>query len=534
MNRMLVTLFRAEPGGAALSVLASLASGAGAAIMAIVISRALEADSRSAVLAVAFFAAAAMHFTLRVFSEVWLIRLTQRVLLGMRLALARRLLATPQIRLQQIGRQPLLTILTRDMDTFVNAVQLVPLLIGNLLLVFGCFAYLAWVDWQICVAVFACLLIGAGLFKLAERRPIARIFRLREEIDQLYTRQRALIEGAKELQLNGPRGAHYIDRVIGPAAARVAREYAGAMSSYIWVVNIGNSLFYLVIGVVLFLMPGVTMRDMLPAVLLMLYLVRPVSEVMISLPAIRQSVVALDRIEQLQAELDPAAALPPPLQLQDRIVLCGVTHSYMTEAEDGVFTLGPIDLVLRRGEVVFAAGGNGSGKTTLAMLLCGLYRPESGKIEVDGLPVTEAMQASYRQIFSAVFSDFHLFEQLPGSDDPEMEAKARHFIALFRMSHKVTVRDGCLSTTSLSTGQRKRLALVSAYLEDRPVYLFDEWAADQDPVFKAVFYTELLPELKARGKAVFVITHDDAYFGCADRVVKLVDGRIVQPEQEAA
>lgn len=533
MNRLLSTLFRAAPGGAALSVLASLASGAGAAIMAIVISRALEAESRSLALAVAFFTAAAVHFSLRVLSEVWLIRLAQKVLLDLRLTLARRLLATPQIRLQEIGRQPLLTILTRDMDSFVGAVQLVPLLIGNLLLILGCFGYLAWVDWQICAAVFACLLVGASLFKLAERRPIARIFRLREEIDQLYIRQRALIEGAKELQLNSPRGAHYIDRVIGPAAAGVARSYVGAMSAYIWVVNIGNSLFYLVIGVVLFLMPGLTGRDMLPAVLLMLYLVRPVSEVMISMPALRQSAVALERIEQLSADLDPAATLPPPMPVQDHIALRGVTHSYARDSEDGVFTLGPIDLTLRRGEVVFLVGGNGSGKTTLAMLLCGLYHPEGGGIAVDGQPVTEATLASYRQAFSAVFADFHLFEQLPGSDDPEMEAKARSLIADLRMAHKVTVRNGCLSTTDLSTGQRKRLALVSAYLEDRPVYLFDEWAADQDPVFKAVFYTELLPELKARGKAVLVITHDDAYFGCADRVVKLADGRIVADAEGA-
>jgi putative ATP-binding cassette transporter len=57
-------------------------------------------------------------------------------------------------------------------------------------------------------------------------------------------------------------------------------------------------------------------------------------------------------------------------------------------------------------------------------------------------------------------------------------------------------------------------------------YVFDEWAADQDPLFKELFYTRLLPELKARGKLVVVITHDDKYFHLADRLLKLEEGRL--------
>jgi putative ATP-binding cassette transporter len=96
------------------------------------------------------------------------------------------------------------------------------------------------------------------------------------------------------------------------------------------------------------------------------------------------------------------------------------------------------------------------------------------------------------------------------------------------------VRDGVLSTVDLSQGQRKRLALMTAYLEDRPIYLFDEWAADQDPVFKEVFYLALLPELKARGKTVIVISHDDHYFHVADRILKLDYGKIESDVQVGA
>jgi putative ATP-binding cassette transporter len=67
---------------------------------------------------------------------------------------------------------------------------------------------------------------------------------------------------------------------------------------------------------------------------------------------------------------------------------------------------------------------------------------------------------------------------------------------------------------------------LTAYLEDRPIYVFDEWAADQDPQFKEIFYFELLARLKAAGKTAIVISHDDRYYHVADRVVKLNYGLI--------
>ncbi|MDR0809502.1 MAG: cyclic peptide export ABC transporter [Gemmobacter sp.] len=522
----MVHLFRAAPRQAAFAVLLGLASGGAAAAMAVLINLALKAEARNPSLALWFFGAAAAQMGLRILSETRLIALTQKVVLDLRLSLGRRLLATPYLRLQQIGRQPLLTILTRDIDAFAGSVQLIPLILGNILMTIGCFAYLAMLNTGVFLGVLASLAIGATGFRLAERRPLRRLATLRAHIDDLYIHQRALIEGSKELQLNHRRGGQFLDQILGPAAAAVAREFVGAMSSYVWVTNIGNSLFYLVIGLVLFGPTGLAASELLSVVLILLYLVKPVSEILICLPPLRQSAVALGRISQLAADL-PGGEAPPPQPMQPEVIaLQGVTHSYHSDAEDGVFTLGPVDLTLRRGEILFLLGGNGSGKTTLALLLCGLYAPDKGRIVVDGTVLVDGARSGYRQAFSAVFSDFHLFAQLPGRDDPQMEERARHFIRRFQMAHKVRVENGCLSTTELSTGQRKRLALVSAYLEDHPFYVFDEWAADQDPAFKAVFYNDLLPELRARGKGVIVITHDDAYFGVADRVVKLADGQV--------
>ncbi len=176
---------------------------------------------------------------------------------------------------------------------------------------------------------------------------------------------------------------------------------------------------------------------------------------------------------------------------------------------------------------MFIAGGNGSGKTTLAKLLTGLYVPDSGQILWNGHPVTDQNREAYRQSFAAVFSDFYLFPSLLGIADADVDARADRYLEMLHLRHKVQVKDGRLSTLDLSQGQRKRLALLTAYLEDRPIYLFDEWAADQDPFFKEVFYRQLLPELKKRNKTAVVISHDDRYYDAADRIIKLDSGRIV-------
>jgi putative ATP-binding cassette transporter len=204
----------------------------------------------------------------------------------------------------------------------------------------------------------------------------------------------------------------------------------------------------------------------------------------------------------------------------------GVTHQYGGDTSDSRFVLGPVNLKFAPGEVVFVVGGNGSGKTTLAKLITGLYAPEKGGIIIDGEPITDVNRESYRQLFSVVFSDFYLFESLLGFQSPEGDERAREYLGRLNLDHKVKVTNGKLSTIDLSQGQRKRLALLTAYLEDRPIYLFDEWAADQDPSFKELFYLHLLPELRDKGKTVFVISHDDKYYHVGDRTIKLEYGKV--------
>jgi putative ATP-binding cassette transporter len=278
------------------------------------------------------------------------------------------------------------------------------------------------------------------------------------------------------------------------------------------------------------------------AVLTITYLMGPIGTVLGLSSSFARMKAALERIDGLGIDVrhvrDEKADV---MYVSDPAVkygvdICGVVFRYSGKDREA-FTLGPINLTIRPGEITFVVGGNGSGKSTFLKLLTGLYVPTSGCIEYDGIPVTnKAARERYRQLFSAVFADYHLFKRLPmkaGRYAEGLNRSLENLLTRLGLEGKTSIVDGHFSTTDLSQGQRKRLALLAAYCEDRPVYVFDEWAADQDPQFKKVFYTEILPSLKKLGKAVVVVTHDDRYYACADKIVKLESGKLVATSNEA-
>jgi putative ATP-binding cassette transporter len=343
----------------------------------------------------------------------------------------------------------------------------------------------------------------------------------------------------KELKLHGERQEDFLSSLEG-AADHQRREQIRANTIFAFATAWGQLLFFLVVGGLLLArpyLPGVGRESLMSYIVVMIYMMAPLQAVLNSLPQLSRADVSVKRIEELGLSLEPRdgerytgeSVLVQPdwhtLQLE------GITHSYRGESEHERFTLGPMDLTFHPGELVILAGGNGSGKTTLAKLLLGLYEPESGRLLLDGEPIGDHNRDSYRQRFTAVFSDFYLFEELLGLKSDGVDDRARFYLEKLQIAGKVSVQDGMLSTTALSQGQRKRLALLTAYLEDRPICVFDEWAADQDPVFKRLFYETLLPELKGRGKTVIAISHDDHYYGVADRLVKLDYGQKVYDGQ---
>jgi putative ATP-binding cassette transporter len=264
-------------------------------------------------------------------------------------------------------------------------------------------------------------------------------------------------------------------------------------------------------------------------IVMSVYLYRPMGTLMAVVPELGNALVALQKIEDIglapESRVAPMGDPTGPLEWET-LEMVDAKFSF-TRGEDGrEFTVGPINLTFHPGEILFVIGGNGSGKTTLAKVLTSLYPLEEGELRLDGKLIDEGNKEHYRELFSVVFFDFYLFKDLKADGGADLDEQAGVYLKQLRLAHKVDVEAGRLSTLKLSQGQRRRLALLGAYLEDRPFYVFDEWAADQDPEFREVFYTPILPDLKERGKTVFVITHDDRYLRFADRCLKMHDGQI--------
>jgi len=263
-----------------------------------------------------------------------------------------------------------------------------------------------------------------------------------------------------------------------------------------------------------------------------LFLWAPLGGLVGGMPAYTRADMALTQIEELEQKLAQATRHDVPQEKMtdpwgrrfSSIKLEDVAFSYPTEG-DRSFGIGPMNLSISAGEVVFVVGGNGSGKSTFMKVLTGLYPAMSGVIRMDGIAVGPENLAAYREMFSVIFSDFHLFSRLYGLLDVE-ERAVLDLLRQMRIENKTSYTNTRFTRRDLSTGQRKRLAMIVALLEDQPIYVFDEWAADQDPEFRQYFYEELIPSLKKQGKAVIAVTHDDRYFHCADRVVTLEYGKM--------
>ncbi len=477
----------------------------------------------------------------RVAAQAGMVRLGQGAVNELTRHLVRRILALPLRAFEAMDRSAILTVLTEDIVLIANALVGVPQLCINGPIVLACVAYVGWLSPTLLSfgVVFAVAAIAA--FTALSSRGVRRLRAARARQVALVGHFRTLIDGFRELKLHRGRRGAYLDERLEPDAAAVRDLTSSGLTFFAIGEGWSQVMFFAFIGLVLFVLPGLHAIDRpktLAVVLVVLYLNSPLDVILTWLPILGRARASTLRIEQLlphlerdgEGEGEGEGAEPRPARptLAESVELDGVAFAYEGDGDGQGFGIGPVDLLLRRGELVILAGGNGSGKTTLVKLLAGLYAPDSGAVRVDGLDVDAAGREAYRQLFSLVFADGHLFPDLLGLASPGLVDRARDGLARLELADKVSLRDRRFSTVDLSQGQRRRLALLGAILEDRPVCIFDEWAANQDPRFKRAFYRELLPEWKAAGKTLLVISHDEAYFDVGDRIIRLQDGRVVE------
>lgn len=530
---LVLFLLRSSRGLLGFALLSSLVSGLGVSWLVASINASLDTRSEDLPrLGLQFAALSVGMLFFRWLSQSLFVRLSQSSLAELRLLVSAHVVRAPYREIERQGAGRLLAVLTADIASVAELFFVLPRLLVHGIVILGCAAYLAFLSSQVLVWCLGLSALGGLIIYRMRRSGSAALEHARTSEDAMFSHFRAMFSGAKELKQNRARREAFVRDVLGQSVTEVESQRSRGLESYATAQSFRMFLFFALIGFVVFVLgglPGIPDHVRSGYALMLLYMWMPVHALLEATPTLGRTRVALERILALgvrpsETLLEPLAPSASPVFL-DELRLQRASYSY--QHDRGGFTLGPIDLTLRPGELVFLVGGNGSGKTTLAKLLVGLYEPEAGQIVLNGSVVGADALETYREHFSCVFLDFHLFSSLLGLTDAGVDQRARALLRALQLDHKVKLERGVFSTTELSSGQQKRLALLVATLEDRPVYVFDEWAADQDPVYKEVFYRTLLPELKARGKAVLVITHDDRYFALADRVLRLEAGQLI-------
>jgi putative ATP-binding cassette transporter len=459
----------------------------------------------------------------------------ERLLKELRLAVMDKLRRSELLTVDRLGRGHLYTLVSQESN---HLSVTFPLIVDGfqqgILLCFS-LVYLAYLSTAALFAFLAAVAFGYIAYRLIDRgfRRTMMMIQLRQ--GQMLDAIGDIIHGSKELRLNQRKSDDVFD--LYRKMSRSAEQLL-IISGENWasLLLLGGIVTYLMLGVVVFAFPGQIPafdQEIFRIIPVLLFCMGPLTRLTALSPMFLRADVGLRSIMDVDRELREAGGISPD-EARDSAVYykdfqalsyVGLKFTYRDAEGAAVFTAGPLDFNIRRGETVFLVGGNGSGKSTVLRLITGLFPAEAGRILVDGTPVVGRAIAGFRELFSAIFVDFHLFDRLYGLEDVDPN-KVNRMIEEMGLGGKVQYDDGRFTQLALSTGQRKRLALIAALLEDRPIYVFDEWSAEQDVHFREYFYSHVLADLKARGKTVIAVTHDERYWHIADRVVKMDLGRV--------
>ncbi|NQZ75646.1 MAG: cyclic peptide export ABC transporter [Ekhidna sp.] len=464
-------------------------------------------------------------------------KMTQKIIHQLRIKLSNSFLKA-SFETMEHHQKKMLPILTEDVKTIAYSIDRLPNVTTGLASIIGILAYMVWYSPFLSGAT---VLIFVGVFFFTKIvLPFIRKYeeQSRTHLNDIFDYFHGLVFGIKELVLNKESQKRFLMDFIIPSSHRQNEAYLKE-SVVAAIMNRATDMI-LLLGIALLIIAVfsyqfVTLEFFGHYLTLVLFTLAPLSTAAGFLSGLKRLDVALEQINIVGLELKPDGdyneGLAPLEIVNDSksvISLSSMEHSYYHTDVDQHFAMGPINLEIKDSEMLFIVGGNGSGKTTLAKLLLGLYTPLSGTVSYRDQTITESNLSSYRSRFSAVFVDSYLFEDFLNVDKEYLQIHGEKLIKLFKLEKKVQIKNHKFTTKNLSEGQKKRLALIISILENKEIYLFDEWAANQDPLFKEIFYKEILPMLKEMGKTQIVITHDDRYFDLADRVIKLRDGKITE------
>lgn len=518
-------------------IITSAVSGfANAAILAIINQAARTATYQSVNLQylAMFIVAMALYIICLRFSSREMSRVMIDVVHRIRLRVTDKVQGSELLVLESIGKNRVLAAITQEATIIAGSGNNIIAGLQSAIVVFFAFFYIGYLSLP---AFFLTLLTAvAGIFIVQQSRALSRKWMKatkNKEVQFLNLTTHA-IEGFKETKVNSKKLAD-LRRDLQQCSAEITDLRVRTENLATGNTVLAQSAFYVLIASVVFVLPqliptyATVIVEITTAIL---FIIGPLRLIIGLVPYFVMCDEATRAITSLELALDeshaagtngvPAPVTPAPKTF-GTLELDNVSFAYKQDTSEK-FAIGPLSFSVAAGEIVFLIGGNGSGKSTLLKVLAGLYPPDSGRLLIDGTAVTAEGLQQYRELFAAIFADFHLFERLYGLFGADEQIVSRLLMEM-QLADKVKVVDDRWSTLDLSTGQRKRLALVVSLLDRKPLLVFDELAADQDPEFRQFLYEELLPRLKAEGSTVIAATHDDRYFHVADRVIKMEYGK---------
>lgn len=510
-----------------------------------------------------FIVLLAASMLLNAIFETFIIKLTNSIIYDLEITIIQNLrMASYQV-YEQFGADRVYTaisdtrILAGLPEAFIN-------FINAAILVVCVMAYLFYISLKGGACILA-LMVSLLIFYLVRNRSIEKdMNEVRDLQDDYHQYLRDLLLGFREIKMSRRRNENLFNKFLN--SNRLAVKRLGIETSVKYMANelVGKYSWYIVLGIIIFVFPrllGLKINDIAAFLVTILYLIGPVATLIMIFPTYTRSKIALERIKQLHDEVgmkveegnavsgngkevwengDRAGgmeAMDSHGVEFDSISFEDVVYEYKNDDLNNSFRLGPINLRINKGEIVFITGGNGSGKSTFINILTGLYQPGAGRICVNDRPLSDGDLAFFSTRISAIFTDNYLFSE--NYDDFELTPSNKileEYIDLLRLPGILQFKeDKNTIDHRLSKGQRKRMAMIYALLETRDIVILDEWAAEQDPEFRAYFYEELIPRLKEMGKTIIAVTHDDHFFACAERLIKFdygmvdKDKKILQP-----
>ncbi len=462
------------------------------------------------------------------------VKSTQGLMYRFRLNIIQLVLKSDLSIFKVISKNEIQIRITRDTQMVSQAIVIIVTIGQSSAIVFFALIYLATLSWVASILMLVFLLVALAIFLQVEKKATAELKVAYLEDSKTFEFVAEFLSGFQEIKMSSKRAKGFIEDLVSSAKkSREAREESS--------ITLGNTfsflqiILYIAVGMLIFVVPVLT--DSFSDVVLKvtttsLFMVGSFQSLFTSLPMIIQAEASAKQLLSLKNTLEKAHNQTNYKDSDDQYVnaklltLHGVTYQHQSLEERRHFDLGPITTTFEAGKVYFIRGQNGSGKTTLIRVLLGLYAPTKGFITVDDQLVNQPSSGEYRDLFAVVFSDFFLFKKLYGISKENL-AESQSLIEMFQLEDKVSILDNQFDTIQLSTGQRKRLGLLEALLEDKQFVILDEWAADQDPEFRKYFYQVLIPYIKGLGKTLIAISHDDRYFDVADEIITIDQGKLI-------